>query len=177
MQSSKFLLIFLSACSGKTEPTDTNPPVDTEVEDTAEEPGINVEPFTLEFTGALEDSLAFDTPSCTYQNSTHFRSFWRNGEGVHTFVLIAEILGGFEGVGHYDHETAGAHIKLQEEAGGDGNFFQSDTAQGDTFGIDIDLLDTDVGIGSGSFSFNVLHGDGGATSGTPLPVPIRCPSL
>ena len=177
MQSSKFLLLFLLGCSGKSDPVDTNPSDDTEVEDTADEPGITIEPFTMDFTGALEDSLAFDTPSCTWQTTTHFRSFWRNAEGAHTFVLLAEVLGGFDGIGHYDHETAGARIKLQEEAGGDGNFFQSDPAQGDTFAIDMDLLDTDVGIGSGSFSFNSLHGDGGATSGTPLPEPIRCPSL
>jgi len=168
-------LIFLMGCSGKSEPQDTE--TDTQTTDTADsgdDSGLEVEPFTLDFTGALETSLTFDHSSCTHPASTHLSQFWRDSTGVHTFVLVAEIRGTFEGVGHYDHSTTGANVKLQEEAGGGMGFFQADPSLGDTFGIDVDMLDEYIGLASGSFTFSSLHGTAGTTSGTPMPVPITC---
>ena len=170
-------LLALPACTGdKDEDEDSNPSETAQdTGDTAEEDVLPY-PFTLDFTGSLEESLLFDAPNCTLNAPTHLQVFWRNLARDHTFVLVAEILGGVESTGTYDQGTTGASIKLQEEAGGSGAYYQADTSQGDTFGIELGEHDYESGYVRGSFIFSSLHSGTDATSATPMPVPIYCGS-
>ncbi len=181
MRTLPLVLLLASGCTPKDDTSDTSTNIcgdsgetGTETEDTGP---ADIESITLTFTGALEQTLTFDMPDCTHTTSTHFRSFWRDSTGTHTFVIIAEVLGGLEGAGQYDHNTTGARIKLQEEAGGGGAFFQTDTTAGDTLNITLDHLDAEAGEAWGDYEFSAIQGDLGRASGTPLPIPIRCPSL
>ncbi|MEE2749941.1 MAG: hypothetical protein VX519_00810 [Myxococcota bacterium] len=175
------LLLLTSGCSNKNDTSDT--PIDIGGDSSAPDSGsedtgpADIESITLTFTGALEQTLTFDQPACTHTASTHFRSFWRDSTDSHTFVIIAEVLGGLEGAGQYDHNTPGARIKLQEESGGGGAFFQTDTTASDTLNITLGHLDAAAGEAWGTYEFSAIQGESGGTSVTPLPIPIRCPSL
>ena len=80
--------------------------------------------FTLNVTGASSHALSFSEHDCS-NNNNQLRSFWR-GSG-HVFVLIAEIMQGYNGVNIYTAENSTIRVKLQEEAGGNGSFYQATT--------------------------------------------------
>jgi len=181
MRTLSLLLLMAIGCTDKTDGEDTSSTnagdsgaTDSGADDTGPE---EIDSITLTFTGALEQTLTFDQPDCTHTTSTHFRSFWRDSTDTHTFVIIAEVLGGLDGTGAYDQDTPGARIKLQEEAGGGGAFFQTDPTSGDTLSIQLDHLDTEASEAWGTYEFSAIRSDSGEASATPQPIPIRCPSL
>ena len=139
-------------------------------------------PFTLQVSGGADLALYFDTPTCSKPvGSSNFRAFWRDSTGGHVFVLIADLLGSFTGAGTYDTASAGAIVKLQEEAGGTGgfDFYFTDSAAGDSATITVEYIDEEKAeIAWGEFSFTSLHGDSGsAVTATPQPIPIWCDAL
>ena len=191
---------FLVACSGKapvdTADTGTDGDADTDADtdadadsdadsdadtdgdtdadtDTAEMPA-DPSPFTLTIAGALDETLTFDAPTCSFQGSS-YRMFWRNAAEEHVFVLVAEVIGSFTGVGTYDQTVPRAIAKLQEEAGGSLAYFVTDAAAGDTLEITVEHIDDDRTWGS--FTFSSLTGETGAITATPQPVPIWCPEF
>ncbi len=172
------LLVGMAACGGNKDDGEDTTVVESGLDtnlDTGEEDVLPY-PFTLDFTGSLEQSLLFDAPNCTLNAPTHLQVFWRNLARDHTFVLVAEILGGVASTGSYDQNTTGARLKLQEEAGGSGAYYQSDASQGDTFIIEITEHNYEEGYARGTFSFSALHSGSDATTATPMPIPIYCGS-
>lgn len=133
-------------------------------------------PLTITVSGAYTGVLTFDTPTCAwYDGVPNYRAFWRNGEKEHVFVLVAEIIGDYTGEGTYDETMGRVDVKLQEEAGGSGAYFGTDTTQGDTVSLTVEHVDE---INSfGTFTFNRLHGVDGAVTITPQPLPIWCPEM
>ena len=167
----------LGACKHDAD-SDTDVDTDTDVVDTdaiASDMPADPRPITVTATGAYEGTLVFDAPKCTVQGG-NFRVFWRNAESTHVFVLIGETLGHYTGPGDYGSDLSNTRAKLQEEAGGSGNFFQTDTTQGDSFTMTVTHVDDPL-FGSkawGSFTVNGLHGDLGAVSIAPNTIPIWC---
>ncbi len=133
-------------------------------------------PFQIVITGALEETLSFDQPTCTQQvGSNNFSMIWRDESRSHYFFLAASLLGDLDGTGTYDYSNSSPTFKLQEEAGGQNRYFYVDTAQGDDGSLTLDYLDEEKAWGE--FSFTGMHGSTGAITGDPMPVPIWCPSL
>lgn len=131
-------------------------------------------PLTVTVTGALGASIVFDQVTCTHPlNSSNFRIFWR-GSG-HVFVLKAEVLGDYAGPGTYSSADTSTRASLQEEAGGSGNYFTADAAQGDTVTFVMDAHDTDAAEAWGSVTVSGMHGAGGPIQLEPATVPIWCP--
>ncbi len=153
--------------------TDTDADTDTTTLPMPEDPT----PFTIQVSGAWSGSLTFDEYGCTwYDGIPNFRQTWRNSNDDHVFVLIADIRGPFTGPGTYDETMPTTSVKLQEEAGGSGYYFATDTAAGDTVSITVDQA-SEV-QSSGSFSFSSLHDlDGGAVLVGVQPLPIWCPTM
>ena len=175
------ILVFSAAACGPQDDTDkaddTASPADTG--DTGAHDGMPADPspFTLTVSGALQASLTFDSPSCTWPaGSSSFRSFWRSSTGEHAFVVVAEIVGDFQGAGSYDAAGGSASAKLQEEAGGEGHYFALDPNEGDSLTITIDYADQEEQSVWGEYSLSGMHGDGAITI-DPQPIPIWCPGL
>lgn len=158
------------------EGTDTGPTNDSDIPD-------DPSPFTLTVSGAYNGDLVFDSPSCTWPyGSANFRVFWRNSSGDHVFVLVAELLGSFEGAGTYNETDHGARVKLQEEAGGSGSYYALDADQGDTTAITVDYAEyddlKDAGVAWGEFTVSGMHdSSGGQIQLSPNTVPIWCPTV
>ena len=188
----RYLLVFallglsLSACFGKDD-TGTPPEGDTDTDtdaDTDSDTDADVgtfpddpSPFTVTVSGAYEGSLVFDDPTCYYPlGSTQLRVFWRNGAREHVFFLLVELLSDFEGAGTYDDSNASPRAKLQEEAGGTGYYFQSDSGQGDQVSLTVQLDEEDHVWGEWSVS-GMHDTSGGAITLEPSVIPIWCPEL
>jgi hypothetical protein len=150
---------------------DTSPPVDTS--DFPDDPA----PFDVQVSGAYEGTLTFDEPDCYYPTgSSNLRVFWRNADGAHAFFLLVELLGDFQGAGSYDGGNSDPRARLQEEAGGTGNTFASDSGLGDTVTFLVEQLEEDRAWGE--FTISGMHdGQGGAITLSPSTLPIWCPVL
>jgi len=139
--------------------------------------------FTLSVTGAYTGDLLFDIPTCTWPyGSSNFRVFWRNSSGDHVFVLVAELLGTFEGPGVYDETNHSARARLQEEAGGSASYYAVDAAQGDSVSIEVTHAEyddlEDAGIAWGEFEISTMHDTSGSEIQIdPGTVPIWCPTV
>jgi hypothetical protein len=148
-------------------------------DDLPENPGA----FTLNVTGAYTGSLLFDSPNCTWPyGSSNFRVFWRNSSGDHVFVLVAELLGSFDGAGTYNETEHSARAKLQEEAGGSASYYAADSTQGDTVSITVEYADyddlEDAGVAWGEYTVEGMHdSSGGLIEISPSTVPIWCPTV
>lgn len=176
-------LVLLVACKRPADddtaaPDDTSGDTDTDIDDTGSgEFPADPSPFTISVTGATQQDLVFDLPTC-YQRlgSTQLRVFWRNAAGQHHFFLLAELMEGFEGPGTYDASNTSPDGKLQEEAGGEGRYFYTDSALGDTTSITVEGLEEDRAWGT--FTISGMHDtSGGSIQLSPMPVPIWCPEL
>ena len=169
------LLTILLACSSSEDTAVPEDAADTAVTDSATDSGNATFPevpagFTIQLAGARTDVLAFDTPTCSL-NGTNLRTFWRNGSGQHVFVLIAEIMGQYNGPGAYD-ATRGVRLKLQEEAGGTLAYFAADPAQGDTVAVDVTAGDTYRAAGTATVGG--MRGTEGSLTFAPANWPIWC---
>ena len=173
-----FLAIALISCKGPAtdDTSGGNDTGDTQVQNTFP---ADPRPFTLTISGATSEALVFDAPTCTQpKHSQEFRVFWRNEARDHAFVLVAELLGTFDGLGNYPADGVENRIRLQEEAGGKGRYYAVDLNQGDSGTIDVtgsDAPDKKTRRAWGSFEFSGMHGNDGAITATPMPVPIWCP--
>lgn len=171
-------LLALGACKPKGDTADSDTDTDTDVVDTGPVDGqmpADPRPITVTVTGGYEGTLVFDAPTCTVQGG-NFRMFWRNAEGAHVFVLIGETLGHYAGPGDYGSDLSNTRAKLQEEAGGSDNFFQTDTTQGDSFAMTVTHVD-DPNFGTrawGSFTVNGLHDASGPITISPNTIAIWC---
>lgn len=139
-------------------------------------------PFTLQVSGARNQALYFDTITCSKPvGSNNFRVFWRDSTGSHVFVLAAELLGTYTEPGTYTTAEHSAKVKLQEEAGGTGDYayYATDSGRGDSATIVVEFLDEEkLEVAWGSFEFSGLHDtSGGGITATPQPLPIWCSSL
>jgi hypothetical protein len=132
-------------------------------------------PFTLTLSGDLEQELVFDAPDCSHlEGSTSFRQIWR-GDG-HVFVLIIEMVGTFPEEPAPGSWTAadGARVKLQEEAGGSGQYAQS-APDDATLVMSIEGFDLDADQVWGEASVGPLSGsETGTIELAPQPLPIWC---
>lgn len=137
------------------------------------------DPFTLTVRGGTSLDLYFDTPTCQKpKGGSNFRAFWRDSTGSHVFVLVADLLGTFDGAGTYTTADANATIKLQEEAGGSGAYYATDDDQGDSASITVEAIDEELGIAWGEFEVDGLHSSSaGGITVSPMPVPIWCETL
>ena len=167
------LVLFLIACSGKTAETSEEPSSPASPpEDTSPQLPEPPEPFTLAVSGEATLSLHFDTATCTIPDGApNFYAFWRLASGEHKFVLKAELRNIYDGEGSYT-QSDGAVVKLQEEAGGEARFFQTNAAEGDTATISINGIADDVIWGSGNAPS--LHSGTGTISLEPASFPIWC---
>ena len=153
---------------------DTAGSTDTDSGDAPDGLPADPRPLTINVTGVLTQSIVFDQVTCTHPlNSSNFRIFWR-GSG-HVFVLKAEVLGDYAGPGTYSSADTNTRASLQEEAGGSGNFYTVDTAQGDSVSFDMEAHDTDAAEAWGSFTVSGMHGAEGTIQIDPMVVPIWCP--
>ena len=115
--------LFLIACGVNLEEeksSDSSSVVDTSVEDSPSDDGFpnDPSPFDISISGDETLSLRFDTSTCTHQQgSANLRVFWRNASDQHVFVLVAELMGGFDGPGTYisGQSQGQVRVKLQEE--------------------------------------------------------------
>lgn len=154
---------------------------DSAADDSGGETGLSLPddptPFTLTVEGDYDDALVFDSPTCSwFDGAPSFRAFWRNAAAEHVFVLVADIQGAFTEAGTYDQSMGTVRVKLQEEAGGAGYYFATDTAQGDTATITVEHVDETSAWGE--FEFSMLHAtDGAYVTASPQPVPIWCPTM
>ena len=177
-------LLTLLACTSDKSPdsalnsmdtSNTDAPGDTD--DTQDTGGFptNPSPFTLTISGVANQNLIFDEPSCLKPTgSSNLRIFWRNSQDQHVFVLKVEMLGTYEGVGSYD--STAARATLQEEAGGSGLYFTSDSSLGDT--VDVQIEGDEDGKIWGNSTIPSLHdGTGAAISLSPSEQPIWCPEV
>ena len=130
-------------------------------------------PFTITVSGDYTGTLSFDEVSCSNPlGSSNFSIFWRDSSDSHFFVLVGQMLGTLDGTGTYD--ASAVTVKLQEEAGGNGNYFASSASDTVSFTIDhIDEQNEDVRTAWGSYTVSGLSG---AVSFSEA-VPIWCPSI
>ena len=169
-----FSLLF--ACTqSKTDSADTNNSDDTSLtEDTAEQYPADPSPFTITISGAESETLIFDKPSCSSPTgSPNMRMFWRNRSGSHVFVLLAEVLGDFDGVGTYTAPEQRVNIKLQEEAGGQGRYFASNDSSNSVITYDI----SDDNFISGEASVNALYNGDLEVTLSPSSFPLWCDDI
>ncbi len=137
-------------------------------------------PFTVTFSGAINESIVFSTPTCEVYpdpSNVNYRHFWRDPS--HNAVLILEILGAYEGPGTYDETMNTVRVKLQAEAplGSPYDFYYgSDSAQGDTVSVTITYAEP-AGVTWGEFTFSSISGDGGSVTASPQPIPLWCENL
>lgn len=133
-------------------------------------PPADPSPIVLDVRGAMSGSLVFDQPTCQIAGQ-NFRAFWRNAAREHVFVLIAEVLGPYQGPYTYTPAAGTVRVKLQEEAGGEGRYFA--TAEGTDVTVVVQgHTDTHAW---GEFSFGELAADSGpGVTVEPQPVPIWC---
>lgn len=175
------MLWWMLACLGadKDDDDDNEEEESTESAPTGEDTGFPDDPgpLSLEVSGDFSGTLDFDSRTCTWLETVpNFRTFWRDSTGGHVFVLIAEILGSFEGPGAYDQSMGTVRVKLQEEAGGQNRYFATEGA--DTVSIVVTGIEgsaADGGRAWGQFEASGLA-DGGVSI-SPMPVPIWCPEL
>lgn len=168
-------IFFFLACTGNKLDSSTSDDTDTEsTSDTAISLPSNPSPFTLEISGAQNRSLVFDEPTCSSPTgSSNMRMFWRNKNDAHVFVLVTEILGGFDGVGSYSPPDFRANIKLQEEAGGEGLYYGSSN----TSGVEITYDIYEENFISGSATATSLEGNDGSITISPPPYPLWCDNI
>ena len=122
------LYLILLACSSSTK--------DSGLQERQDDTPSYVSPqsFQLAIDGTSTHNLSFSEHDCS-NNNNQIRSFWRGSN--HVFVLIAEIMSDYEGVGTYTVENSTVRVKLQEEAGGSGSFYQ---ATDDAISIDVQFV-------------------------------------
>ena len=171
------LFLFFSCTSGKlTDSSDDNSgSTDTnQSSDTASVYPDNPAPFSITVSGAQSRDLVFDEPSCSSpMGSNNMRMFWRNSNDAHVFVMVTEVMGGFEGAGSYSPPDFRANIKLQEEAGGQGLYYGS----GDDSGVTITYDISEENFVSGSATFTSLQGNDGDITISPSTYPLWCDNI
>ena len=164
------LILFFMACSGKAPDTSSTETGTPEVTDPSQP--VAPEPFTLSLSGEATETLLFDKPTCTIPNgAANLYAFWRLGSGEHKFLIKAELRNIYEGIGTYS-ETDGAVIKLQEEAGGEGRYFEANEARGSTVTVEIEGIMDDIVWGTATVS--ELFTDTGSVTIDPNFFPIWC---
>ena len=170
-----FLLI-IGACTSENKTDDTST-TNEPATDTEQETGDTFPPkpsFSLATSGGETMDLSFDEPTCTSQvNSGNLRIFWRTSNNQHVFVLVAELLGTYDGVGSYNQEAHRAKIKLQEEAGGMARYYA--TSSDDEVTITIDYHDEDGLYGTAQTT--TLHGTNGDITLSPDNFPLWCDEI
>jgi len=162
------------ACTNKDDDEETA--VDTSDSDTTGELPPDPSPFTLTVSGGPDTTLTFDQPYCNNPTgSSNFTVIWRDSGDSHVFALLVQLLGDFDGAGTYDYSNANPRIKLQEEAGGQKQFYQVDPNQGHTLSVTIDHFDEEQAWGE--FTFSGMDGSFGPLTVSPQPIPIWCPDV
>ena len=145
--------------SSDTEDTDSVPP----------EP----EAFVLSISGSDNESLTFDTPTCQIPDAVpHFNLYWRLSSGGHKFVLRVFINAEYEGTGTYDNSTNNISVRLQEEAGGSGRFYQTEAEKGDVVTATIET--NEEGNVWGTIEVATMHNGESSISLSPTNFPIWC---
>ena len=168
-------LFFLFACGKKT--LDTS---DTSSEDSGDGFPENPAPFSIQTAGPESLSLTFNEPSCSSPTgSSNMRVFWRNGSGQHVFVLVAEVLGMYDGEGLYTPPDPAnppnrVAIKLQEEAGGQARYYASNENTA-TLEINFEIVEEERFAGYAHVSS--LFGSDGELTLEPNQWPLWCDNI
>ena len=169
-----FTMLLLLCCSDKessvNDDTAPAPDTDTSPQDTGPDLPDPPDNFTISTSGEMTEDLSFDTPTCTLTNGApNFYAFWRTSQS-HVFVLKVELRGIYTGAGSYTGEQ-GLVVKLQEEAGGSGRFFQSDAIQ-DSIALTLEISEEEYIFGE--VSVPNLYSSSGAIALSPTTFPIWC---
>ncbi|HCH65220.1 MAG TPA: hypothetical protein DFR83_20615 [Deltaproteobacteria bacterium] len=189
-----WLAIGFSACQSKstsedTEGTTTTDPT-TEVAEEEEEgdsrdsggttspDGFPAQPapFTITLDGASTASLTFDDPTCSHRTgSASIRFTWRGAS--HFYILVVEMFDTFPGEAGAYTASDGVRVRLQEEAGGMGAYFDSNF-DGVGATLTLDGFDTTANHAWGSATIGSLgDGSGGVVTTAPDLIPIWCDSM
>ena len=133
-------------------------------------------PFTLTLDGASTASLTFDAPTCSHRTgSTSFRHTWRGAS--HVYILVVEMFDTFPGDAGSYTAADGVRVRLQEEAGGMGAYYDSNF-DGVGATLTLDGFDTTANHVWGSATIGSLgDGSGGTITATPDAIPIWCDSM
>ncbi len=178
-----FLSVFLitTGCGDKETDSDTN--IDTGSDtgpDTAEDTDTfpdDPSPFQIQLSGDESENLRFDEPYCNnMMGSSNLRIFWRDSTNQHVWVLVAELMGSFDGAGTYTlDENGSVRVKLQEEAGGQARGYMTSHSDGDTAQIVLEHVEENRLYGHVTVSS--MHGTNGQIGFSPVEFPIWCPSI
>lgn len=154
----------------------TTPPDDTSDTDEPEGFPEAPDPFTISVSGAWSGTLTFDTPSCSHRTgSATFRQFWRGPD--HAFVLLVEMFDTFPGEPGDYTGADGVRARLQEEAGGDGNYFDSQLGDASST-LRLEGLDTELSQAWGTATAGTLgDGTGGTVTLSPDSLRVWCDHL
>jgi hypothetical protein len=170
-------ILFMLGCSGNEKENIEETGDVTNSSDETGETGITIpsppEPFEITISGTDNETLSFDTPTCQIPEAVpNFNLYWRLSSGAHKFVLRVFINADYEGAGEYDNSTHNISIRLQEEAGGSGRFYQSDLEQGDevTGTIETDEGDTIWG----TINIASMHNSDSSITLQPSSFPVWC---
>ena len=167
-----WLIMTFLACGDKETSQDSSEP---SVEDTGWINGIPnaPEPFSMTLTGAQSETLSFDYPTCQIPGYVpNLNAFWRSQSSSHKFVLRVVLRDDFVGDGTYAIGTHQLQITLQEEAGGQGRYYQVDASQGDSGSITVTTHED--GYVWGRISASTMHGNDGTIYLSPAEFPIWC---
>ena len=176
-------MLFLSmilACGNKEQTTEDS--ATSETEDTALDTGEDLDPqppesFSISLSGAETETLLFDTPTCQIPDAApNLNVYWRNGAGTHKFVLRMMLRNSFEGAGEYDNQNHDLTITLQEEAGGQARFYQTDTAQGDSASMSLQVFEEIIGepVTYGTATVTTMHNGADSITLNPSEIPVWC---
>ena len=169
-------LSFILACGA--------PKITDSADTSAAEPGDgfpeNPAPFTIQTTGAESLSLTFNEPSCSSPTgSSNMRVFWRNSSSQHVFVLVAEVLGMYNGEGSYTPPSPAdppnrVAIKLQEEAGGQARYYASDE---NTAALEVNFEIVEEERFAGYARVSSIFGSDGELTLEPSEWPLWCDNI
>ena len=195
------LLVLTAGCGAKEDDQETNDsagwpsssqsaptPLDDGTADAGDESGsggggpgdmpAKPAPFTVSVSDGT--SLVFDLPACShYRGSRNFRTFWRNGDRSHVYVLIMEVMGIFDGAGEYTSTAGAVQVKMQQEAGGDGtgSSYSTGALEASEVVLTIDHLDEEVAWGSASLTAMWNRTEEMEVTVSPTSLPIWCDDL
>ena len=171
-------LLGLLGCGDKAGDTSDNPePMDSPQPDSPPDTGIDIPdppgPFSLSISGTDNETLTFDAPTCQIPEAVpNFKLYWRLSSGAHKFVLRLFINADYQGAGSYDNGSQNISVRLQEEAGGSGRFYQTEAENGDNVSLAIET-DED-GMVWGEVSLSSMHNGESSINISPSSFPIWC---
>ena len=171
------LVLGLMACGNKDTDNETTEPDSSPSEPDTQDTGIEIpEPpdtFTLTLIGSDNETLVFDNSTCGIPEAfPKFDMFWRSSTNAHCFVIRVLMNGEYPEDGNYNNTDHSLSIRLQEEAGCQARFYQTDLSKGDS--VTMTLEGNGEGTIWGEIQVESMHSDAGQIAISPTTLPIWC---